>query len=72
MTYWQTPEFFDPRYYELDGFDPDLVGFDCFGEIERDDPAPRCPFKPGCGLPLAQCPLRAQLFRIARAPKRVQ
>lgn len=59
--------------FDLDvvGFDIDLVGFDCAMEIERDEPYV-CPFKPGCGKSVDDCPLKAQLLRILRAPRRVQ
>jgi hypothetical protein len=56
------------KMVELDGFDLDLTGFDCAGEIEHGDP-PDCPFKPGCGLTVKDCPLRIQLAKVSRAPK---
>lgn len=66
-------------FFALDGFDIDLVGFDCAGERELetwDKLAPfRCPFKPGCGAGIVEgvtCPLMARLARIARAPKKWQ
>ena len=59
------------REIELDGFDPDLVGFDCAGWLEPTDP-PDCPWQPGCGRTVHQCPLKARLMQIARAPQRMQ
>jgi hypothetical protein len=59
------------RDQELDGFDVELVGFDCAGEIEPDQP-PNCPWKPGCGLTVKDCPLMKRLAMVCHAPKRVQ
>jgi len=60
------------QMYELDGFDLDIVGFDCLGEIEHGEPW-ACPFQPGCGAPRpADCPLRQRLAQISRAPRRRQ
>ena len=60
------------RMHTLKGFDLEHVGFNCWGEIELDDPDPRCPFKPGCGLPLKDCPLRRQQAMVGHAPRRPQ
>lgn len=70
----------DARMFNvLDGFDLDLVGFDCAGERELEQwgkPEPlRCPFKPGCGAGAVEgvtCPLMARLVQILRAPRRWQ
>ena len=59
------------KHVELDGFELDLTGFDCAGELEPDQP-PDCPFKPGCGLTVKDCPLRQRLLQIARAPRLLQ
>ena len=40
----------------LAGFDPEIVGFDCAGNVEAGDW--QCPFIPGCGqVPGPQCEL---------------
>jgi len=59
------------QFSELMDFDLDLVGFDCVAELDWDDP-PTCPFKPGCGLTVRDCPLKARLAQISRAPRRLQ
>jgi hypothetical protein len=60
------------RFDELNGFELDLVGLDCAGEIERDEPW-ECPFKPGCGkAPGKDCPLMRRRAQIAHAPERRQ
>ena len=41
------------RCDELNGFELDLVGLDCAGEIERDEPW-ECPFKPAAARPPAR------------------
>jgi hypothetical protein len=65
----------DARMFNaLDGFDLDLVGFDCQGEIEPDGPQV-CPFKPGCGAGTVKgvtCPLMVRLAQVSRAPRRWQ
>jgi hypothetical protein len=59
------------RYRELEGFDLDLVGFHCAGEIEG--LRWRCPFQPGCGANMPDdCPLMKRLARISRAARRWQ
>ena len=63
-------EMWEARAWE-EGFDLDLVGFDCAGEIEPGAPW-ECPFRPGCGLAVKDCPLKAQMLRVLRAPGRVQ
>jgi len=56
----------------LNGFDLDLTGFDCAGEMDRDAP-PRCPFRPGCGkAPGPECPLMQRLACISSPPRRWQ
>jgi hypothetical protein len=63
----------DMQAFELEGFDPDLTGFDCEAEVTCGWSKWTCPFRPGCGVTRPQdCPLKARLSRIARAPKRVQ
>jgi hypothetical protein len=70
---------------ELNGFDLDLVGFDCNHELwgewlseRQSDPnavAPRwkCPFNPGCGATKWQdCPMMKRLATLLRAPRRMQ
>lgn len=60
------------RWRELAGFDLDLVGFHCIGEVEGGEPW-RCPFRPGCGAPgPSDCPLMKRLAMISRAPYRRQ
>jgi len=64
------------KWNELHGFDLNFTGFDCAGEIERDpydgSVDLRCPFQPGCGLTVKDCPLRVRLAMISRAPRRMQ
>jgi hypothetical protein len=60
------------RFDELNGFEFDLVGLDCAGEIELGEPW-ECPFKPGCGhAPGKDCPLMQRRAQIARAPEQRQ
>ena len=57
----------DLRRDPLDGFDPDIVGFNCAAYIEAGEPV-RCPFEPGCGrLPGPQCELMLQRARMLLA-----
>lgn len=68
----------DARWYwrdDLDGFDLDVVGFDCADELRDEwNEAPdkfkwHCPFKPGCGARLArECPLMKRRKLILMAP----
>ena len=60
---------------ELAGLDPDLVGFDCIYEIDREDwDKPwSCPFKPSCGAKSpSECAAAKQLAKISPAPERMQ
>jgi len=60
------------RWQELAGFDLDLVGFHCLGEVEFNEPW-RCPFRPGCGsMGPSECPWMKRLASISRAPYRRQ
>lgn len=60
------------RWQELVGFDLDLVGFHCLGEVEINEPW-RCPFRPGCGVTApSDCPLMKRLAQISRMPRRRQ
>lgn len=66
----------------LDGFDLDLIGFDCSDELldeYHEDPKAfrwRCPFNPGCGAQsYAGCPMRdwrAKRALISNPPGRQQ
>ena len=65
------------KMVELDGFDLDLTGWDCADDFERDANGfypvdPPCPFQPGCGLMVRDCPMRERLAMVARAPRRMQ
>ena len=65
----------DEQYCELEGFELDLVGFDCAGELEWGERVWRCPFQPapGCGAVTAKdCPLMKRLALMSRAPRRRQ
>lgn len=60
------------QYHELEGFDLDLVGFDCAAELGWATRW-RCPFDPGCGSNHpSECPLMKRLAQVARAPRRRQ
>ena len=60
------------RIHELSGFDLDLVGFHCLGEVPFGEPW-RCPFRPGCGAPgPSDCPLMRRLAMVSRMPHRRQ
>jgi len=66
------------RGKELAGFDIELTGFDCVGDIiepwDWDSEQPwSCPFKPGCGAKTpSECAAAKQLAKILSAPKRMQ
>jgi hypothetical protein len=63
---------------ELRGFDLDLTGFDCIGDIVEPwdlnlEQPWSCPFKPGCGAKTPrECAAAKQLAKILPAPERVQ
>jgi hypothetical protein len=68
----------------IEGFDLDLVGFDCarerLGELqtawlcgERPDETWRCPFDPGCGAKSQKdCPAMQRRAQVLPAPERRQ
>jgi hypothetical protein len=73
----------DMRWYcrdDLDGFDLDLIGFDCSDELVDEMNAVglenfrwHCPFKPGCGAThVTDCPLMKRLKTISLAPEAKQ
>jgi hypothetical protein len=63
---------------ELRGFDLELTGFDCVGDIvdfyDIDLEQPWvCPFKPGCGAKYPkECAAAKQLAKVLPAPEKVQ
>ena len=60
---------------EFEGFDLELVGFDCAYEfVEHEDWEPwACPFEPGCGAETrSDCAAAKQRATIHRAPRRTQ
>ena len=55
----------------MDGFDLDLVGFDCRSEIAGEPW--KCPFDPGCGATtMEECPLMKRRRLIVDAPEGTQ
>lgn len=59
----------------LDGFDLDLVGFQCVLELDVDTPpdGKLCPFTPGCGRQWGhQCPLELRRLAIAQGTRKLQ
>jgi hypothetical protein len=61
-----------PERNVLDGFDLDLVGFNCRGEIDPTEPW-ACPFERGCGAKnLNDCPEVKRRAQILAAPRRQQ
>jgi hypothetical protein len=60
------------KYRALKGFDVDHTGIDCADLIEWDEPRDVCPFTPGCGKKVSDCPLQIQRAMICEPPKRAQ
>jgi hypothetical protein len=65
------------KFGGVEGFDPDLTGFNCAGEVDPRQFAPGeswyCPFTPGCGAKSpSECPEAKRRAKISQAPERVQ